>query len=240
MSGTPFFLCSFLPGRQHCHTRIWTCSSAGPTGWLFLGPPKRGVIKQAYESRVPPFFGVDMIINGQKWGLTARHGDTPTAGWFMMENPWKSNLEMDGDWGYPYFRKPPYGWFLTCFPKTTGLEVGFTWSAWTYDGDWRLNCRIAIVGWVGVPPDLRKSPDGKAKVFPQPLRRCLWPLADLFCWNCSYNRLSICVLGKEKGTTNLWFVFDCALAAKHLPLLCKLLLLILPEPHRLHIATQTT
>ena len=25
-------------------------------------------------------------------------------GWFMMENP----IKMDDDWGYPYFRKPPY------------------------------------------------------------------------------------------------------------------------------------
>ena len=25
-------------------------------------------------------------------------------GWFMIE---KSHLEMDDDWGYPYFRKPP-------------------------------------------------------------------------------------------------------------------------------------
>ena len=33
------------------------------------------------------------------------HGGTPIAGWFIKENP---NLEMDDDWGYPYFRKPPY------------------------------------------------------------------------------------------------------------------------------------
>ena len=37
----------------------------------------------------------------------------PKDGWFII---WKIHLEMDDDWGYPYFRKPPYGlitnWFL--------------------------------------------------------------------------------------------------------------------------------
>jgi hypothetical protein len=28
----------------------------------------------------------------------------PIAGWFTMEHP----IEMDDDWGYPYFGKPPY------------------------------------------------------------------------------------------------------------------------------------
>ena len=30
--------------------------------------------------------------------------------WFMMENP----IKMDDDWGYPYFRKPPYHKRLGC------------------------------------------------------------------------------------------------------------------------------
>ena len=30
-------------------------------------------------------------------------------GWFIMENP---HLEMDENWGYPYFRKPPYIYIL--------------------------------------------------------------------------------------------------------------------------------
>ena len=32
------------------------------------------------------------------------HGGTPMAGWFTIG---KYHLEMDDDWGYPYFRKPP-------------------------------------------------------------------------------------------------------------------------------------
>ena len=28
----------------------------------------------------------------------------PQNGWFIRESPY---LEMDDDWGYPYFRKPP-------------------------------------------------------------------------------------------------------------------------------------
>ena len=33
------------------------------------------------------------------------NGGTP----IWMENHGKSPLSMDDDWGYPYFRKPPYG-----------------------------------------------------------------------------------------------------------------------------------
>ena len=32
------------------------------------------------------------------------NGGTPIAGWFTMEN----SLKIDENWGYPYFRKPPY------------------------------------------------------------------------------------------------------------------------------------
>ena len=31
------------------------------------------------------------------------NGGTPIAGWFV-----KCHLELDDDWRYPYFRKPPY------------------------------------------------------------------------------------------------------------------------------------
>ena len=38
------------------------------------------------------------------YGAFLKWGDPQFAGWFMRENP----IEMDDDWGYPYFRKPPY------------------------------------------------------------------------------------------------------------------------------------
>ena len=31
----------------------------------------------------------------------------PSNGWLVRENP----MKMDDDWGYPYFRKPPYSKF---------------------------------------------------------------------------------------------------------------------------------
>ena len=37
------------------------------------------------------------------WGVPARHGDTPKMV-YLMEIP----MNMDDDWGYPYFRKPLY------------------------------------------------------------------------------------------------------------------------------------
>ena len=45
-----------------------------------------------------------MVYSGKipwKWMIWAKNG------WFIMENPWKSHLEVDDDWGYPCFRRPP-------------------------------------------------------------------------------------------------------------------------------------
>ena len=41
------------------------------------------------------------------------------AGWIFIENP---HREVDDDWGYPYFRKPPYmaSWRLKAV-ETSGL-----------------------------------------------------------------------------------------------------------------------
>ena len=40
--------------------------------------------------------------NKHGWGLPEI--GIPQNRWFIMENP----IEMDDDWGYPYFRKPPF------------------------------------------------------------------------------------------------------------------------------------
>ena len=41
----------------------------------------------------------------------------PPAGWVFDKG--KSQSEMDDDWGYPYFRKPPY-FFLYHYPDIRG------------------------------------------------------------------------------------------------------------------------
>ena len=50
-----------------------------------------------------------MVKVWSAWFGFHSHGDTPIAGWFISG---KSHLEMD-DWGYPYFRKPPYQLYPT-------------------------------------------------------------------------------------------------------------------------------
>ena len=44
------------------------------------------------------------------WGFHS-HGGTPIAGWFVREIPAK----MDENWGYPYFRTPPFMRFYVGF-----------------------------------------------------------------------------------------------------------------------------
>ena len=52
------------------------------------------------------------------------HGGTPVAGWFIVEKQFK----MDDDWGYSYFRKPPYGSVpLSCGLVGQQFFVGVIW-----------------------------------------------------------------------------------------------------------------
>ena len=55
---------------------------------------------------------------GVSWG-------DPQNGWCMKG---KSHLEMDDDWGYPYFRKPPYKMISVCRSAV--------WNWWENDGKW--------------------------------------------------------------------------------------------------------
>ena len=91
----------------------------------------------------------------------------PNTGWFLLG---KSHLEMDDDWGYPYFREPPLGsqiYFLSADswpplhlqPKTKPLAAVATfqrsrrcWTSklrslgWWYngeaDGSWQSSKRV--------------------------------------------------------------------------------------------------
>ena len=51
-----------------------------------------------YEQREKDFTVMDVETSG---GFHS-HGDTPIAGWFIVENP-----SMNGCGGYPHFRNPP-------------------------------------------------------------------------------------------------------------------------------------
>ena len=46
----------------------------------------------------------------------------PPNGWFVRENP----IQMDDDWGYPHFRKPPYVLIVI----KNGICRGFTLTKW--------------------------------------------------------------------------------------------------------------
>ena len=43
------------------------------------------------------------------WDFPARKMGVPQAGWMVDFHGKIPAFEMDDDWGYPYFRKPPYG-----------------------------------------------------------------------------------------------------------------------------------
>ena len=45
-------------------------------------------------------------VESSIWGLPARHGGTPLSLVGLFQG--QSQSKMDDDWGYPYFRKPPY------------------------------------------------------------------------------------------------------------------------------------
>ena len=70
-----------------------SCDPETESSWNILGPWAMG----------PPRYGGFQLAMG-----------VPPARWmvFVRENPTK----MDDDWGYPYFRKPPYGrWFINYY-----------------------------------------------------------------------------------------------------------------------------
>ena len=46
-----------------------------------------------------------------RWGFPCKWGVPQKWMVYFMENPWKSQSQMDDDWGYPHFRKPPDGKF---------------------------------------------------------------------------------------------------------------------------------
>ena len=58
--------------------------------------PIYGNIKNGNQNHQPAIYG----------GFQLVMGNPKLAGWFTI---WKiPSFEMDDDWGYPYFRKPPY------------------------------------------------------------------------------------------------------------------------------------
>ena len=98
------------------------------------------------------------------WGRPENGGTQ--NGWFIRENP----IEMDDDWRYPYFRKPPYhdisdistiGWFLLakihnlaasgC--ETDGFGRGISWQKTSPKigkvpaRDWALGRHVWEVNW---------------------------------------------------------------------------------------------
>ena len=47
------------------------------------------------------FRSVCLVGGFHKWGFRK-------DGWFIRDDDWGCQQEMDDDWGYPYLRKPPY------------------------------------------------------------------------------------------------------------------------------------
>ena len=61
--------------------------------------------------------------------VISQNGGTPIAGWFIS---WKILWKMDENWGYPYFRKPPYSLFVAFWWNISIVWLfhsimGFTW-----------------------------------------------------------------------------------------------------------------